>query len=82
MTRDLDGKIFWTFFWEDLPLWTKMSQNFSHPDITIHTPIESPCRVDKKYAVSKFFLSDFWPKKPKNSVKIGNFKVRFKKSCF
>jgi hypothetical protein len=31
--------------------------------MTIHKPIESPCRADKKYAVSKFFLSDFWPKK-------------------
>jgi hypothetical protein len=47
------------------------------PDITIYATIESPCRVDKKYAVSKFFLSDFWPKKPKNSVKIGNLKVLF-----
>jgi hypothetical protein len=26
---------------------------FSHQYMTIHTPIESPCRVDKKYAVFK-----------------------------
>jgi hypothetical protein len=38
-----------------------MNQIFSQPNMTIYTPIESPCRVDKKYAVSKFFLSVFWP---------------------
>jgi len=31
----------------------KREKNFSHQYMTIHTPIESPCRVDKKYAVFK-----------------------------
>jgi UDP-3-O-[3-hydroxymyristoyl] glucosamine N-acyltransferase len=26
---------------------------FLHPNITIHTPIDSPCRVDKKCVVFK-----------------------------
>ena len=42
---------------------------FSHQYMTIHTPIESPCRVDKKYAVLKKFYSDFRSKKPKNCFK-------------
>jgi hypothetical protein len=46
----------------------KKTQNFfCHRLITIHTPIESPGRVDKKYFVFKNVYSDFWPK---NSVKI------------
>jgi hypothetical protein len=36
---------------------------FPHPDITIHTPIESPSRVDKNYAFFKNVFSDFRPKK-------------------
>jgi hypothetical protein len=35
-----------------------MSTFYSQPDITIHTPIDSPCRVDKKLSVSKFYLTD------------------------
>jgi len=31
------------------------------PDMTNHTPIDSPGRDLSKYAVSKIFLSDFWP---------------------
>jgi hypothetical protein len=31
----------------------KEEKFFSHQYMTIHTPIESPCRVDKKYAVFK-----------------------------
>jgi hypothetical protein len=31
----------------------KEKKFFSHQYMTIHTPIESPCRVDKKYSVFK-----------------------------
>jgi hypothetical protein len=41
----------------------KNEQHFFYPDITIHTLIESPCRVYSKYVVFKNFYSDFWPKK-------------------
>jgi hypothetical protein len=40
--------------------------------ITYISPIDSHCRVDKKYAVSK----------SKNSIKIGLFKGSFEISCF
>ena len=53
------------------PYQKKNSKFFSLPNMKIHTPPYSPCRVDKKYVASK--LSDFWPKKPKNSVKIRYF---------
>jgi hypothetical protein len=43
---------------------------FSHPEMTIHTPIYSPCRDDKKCTVCKFFEGILGLKKPKNSVKI------------
>ncbi len=31
----------------------KEKKIFSHQYMTIHTPIEGPCRVDEKYAVLK-----------------------------
>ncbi len=44
---------------------------------TIHTPIESPSRVDMKYFVFKNVYFDFWPKEPKNCVKIRMFYETF-----
>jgi hypothetical protein len=38
--------------------------------MTIHTPIESPSRVDMKYFVLKMFTLISGLKKPKNNVKI------------
>ena len=45
-------KIF-LFFMVRVPPYDKKKEKkfFSHQYMTIHTPIESPCRVDKKYAV-------------------------------
>jgi hypothetical protein len=42
-----------------------MSKNFfSTSDDNLYTNRKPlPCQVDNKYAVSKFFLGDFWPKK-------------------
>ncbi len=51
----------------------KIDQNFFYPDITIHTPIESPCRVYSKYIVFGNIYSDVWSKKPIKSVKIRIF---------
>jgi hypothetical protein len=76
-------KIFRIFFLVRVPPYGQNEPNFfPQPHMTIHTPIERSCRVDKKYAVSKIFLSDFWPQKSKNSVKIGNFMLHFENSCF
>jgi hypothetical protein len=51
----------------------KIDQNFFYPDISIHTPIESPCHVYSKYVVLRNIYSDVWSKKPINSVKIRIF---------
>jgi hypothetical protein len=40
----------------------KEKKKFSHPSMTIHTPIESPCRDDKRYAVLKIIYSIIRPK--------------------
>jgi hypothetical protein len=37
--------------------------------MTIHTPIESPYRVDLKNVVFKNVQCDSWPKNPKTCVK-------------
>jgi len=55
---------------------------FSQPDVTIHTPIESPSQVDQKYVVIENVYCVFWPKKPKNSVKIHLLRGRFEKKGF
>ena len=47
------------------PLPKKNTKIFSQPSITIHTPIESPSRVDMKYFVLKIVYFDFWPKEDK-----------------
>jgi hypothetical protein len=47
--------------------------------MTIHTPNESPSRVDKKYVVFKNVYCVFWPKK---ALKYVYFKRRFEKSGF
>jgi hypothetical protein len=41
----------------------KIDENFFHPYITIYTPFDSPCRVDKKCAGFKNVYSDFRSKK-------------------
>ena len=56
---------------------------FLDQGITIHTPIESPGRVDKKYVVIKNIYAISGPKKTKNSVKNTYLlKRRFEKSGF
>jgi hypothetical protein len=51
--------IFWTKPITNTKTHTKKKRKiYSHPDITIYTPIESPCRVDKKYAVLKNIYSE------------------------
>ena len=57
-------KILTFFFGKGPSCWTKCTKFFSQQDLTIHTSIESPDWVDEKYSVSKYFLSDFWLKKP------------------
>jgi hypothetical protein len=42
----------------------KIVQNFFYPDITIHTPIESPSRVYSKYVVLRNIQNDKWSIKP------------------
>jgi hypothetical protein len=37
------------------PYEQKLTKNVSHLNMTIHTPIDSPCQVDKKCAVSNLF---------------------------
>ena len=37
--------------------------------MTIHTPIESPSRVDKKYVVFKNVNIDIWPKEAQKLCK-------------
>ena len=37
--------------------------------MTIHTPIESPCQVDKKYVVFKNVYFDIWAKEAKKERK-------------
>jgi hypothetical protein len=57
-----------------LPLPKKTRIFLCYRGMTIHTPIESPDRVDKNYVVLKNVYCDLWPK---NSVK-----MRFLKSSF
>jgi hypothetical protein len=47
----------------------KEKKKFSHPSMTIHTPIESPCRDDKRYAVLKIIYSIIRPKNAENPLK-------------
>jgi hypothetical protein len=56
-------KIFEFFFGKGPPLCSKLAENFPQPDVTIHTPIESPSRADKKHAVFTDGKIDFCPKK-------------------
>ena len=42
----------------------KMDENKFNPDMTIHTPIESTCRVDKKNVVLIIIRSDLLPYRP------------------
>ncbi len=59
---DLVEKKFWTIFIQRGTLQKKNTKFFSQPSIAIHTPIESPSRVDIKYFVFKDVYFDFWPK--------------------
>jgi hypothetical protein len=55
---------FWSIFAHKGGPLPKKSRNFdSQPDITIYTPIESPCRVYSKYFVFKNIYINFWSKK-------------------
>jgi hypothetical protein len=47
-----------------------MLKFFSQPHMTIYTPIDGPCRAEKKYAVLKFVEVISGQNNPKNSVKI------------
>ena len=51
----------------------KEKKKFSHPTMTIHTPIESPCRDYKRYAVLKIIYSIIRPKNAKNTLKCQKF---------
>jgi hypothetical protein len=55
----LDEKKFSSNFTIRVTLTEKNSNFFFHPNITIYTPFDSPCRVDKKCAVIKNVYSDF-----------------------
>ena len=57
------GKFSANFEHKGGPLPKKNSKIFSRPDVTIHTPIESPSRADKKHAVFTDGKIDFCPKK-------------------
>ena len=46
----------------------KKAKNFFLPDMTIHTPIESPCRVDPRYVDFKNVFCYFRPKIPYKSL--------------
>ena len=48
------------------PYGEKKAKNFYHPDMAIHTPIESICRVHSFYVVFKYVSSETEPKKSKN----------------
>jgi len=37
----------------------KTPETLFHPNTTVHRPMESPCRFDKKYIVVKITSSDF-----------------------
>jgi hypothetical protein len=50
------------------PLPKKNSKFFLLPNMTIHTPFDSPYRVYKKLVVFENVLGDYWSKNPKNSV--------------
>ncbi len=66
-------KKFLSFFCKGPPLSKKLTKIFFYPDITIHTPIESPSQVYSKNVVFKNIFIDPDPKKPINSVKIRIF---------
>ena len=56
-------KKFQTIFIEMGDPYQKKSNFFVQPSMKIHTPIESPSRIDKAYDVFKNVYFDFWPKK-------------------
>ncbi len=68
-------KKFLSFFCKGPPLSKKLTKIFFYPDITIHTPIESPSRVYSKYVVFKNIYFDFWPKKAYKQCKKVFFNV-------
>jgi hypothetical protein len=56
---------------EGHPLWGPFGDKiFFYQFMTIHTPIESPGRIDKNYAVFKLINGVILPKKAKNRVKM------------
>ena len=62
---------FLIFFGKGPPLWWKKEKKiFFFQYMTIHTPIESPGRVDKNYAVFKIIYGVIRPKRAKNRVKM------------
>ncbi len=50
--------------------------------MTIYAPIDSPCRIDKKYVVFKNVWSGNWHKMPKNRVTICVLKISFYNNMF
>ena len=48
------------FFGKGPPLCRKLTKIFIHPNMTIHTPLDSPCRVYKKLVVFGKFYFDYW----------------------
>jgi len=45
--------------------------------MTMYAPIDSPCRIDKKYVVFKNVWSGNWHKMPKNRIIICVLKMSF-----
>ncbi len=66
------GIILDNFYRKGGPLPKKYSNFFSQSGMTIHAPIESPNRVDKKYVVFKNVYLDIWPKEAKKERKNTN----------
>ena len=64
---------FSSFFLVRVPYGEKKAKNFYHPDMAIHTPIESICRVHSLYVVFKYVSSETEPKNSKNRSWVINF---------
>ena len=59
-----------------------MTKIFFYPDITIHTPIESPSRGYSKYFVFRNIYINFWSKKAYKQCKNTYFLMSFWKILF
>jgi len=59
----LDAKKNFEFFLVRVPPYVeKLTKIFFYPNMTIHTPLDSPCRVYKKSVVFGKFYINYWSK--------------------